>query len=157
MRGRWRSPSSTRRRLVVNGVAHSPGTTPDSLARLLATGRKINPLRLSPVLSPAPDRGVVVSLPALPGAADDLDVWLVTYDRTHTTRVARGENSGTTLVNRDVVRTIDMLATWRGAAMSWTVPGARIGPAERSVAVLVQRRQLGPIIGAARLDRSVAD
>lgn len=142
--------------MVVNGVAHSPGTSASDVEQLLAKGTKSNPLRLSPVLSRTPDNGVTVELPALASASDDLDVWLVTYDRTHTTRVARGENRGASLVNRNVVRSIEKLAAWRGAATSWAIAGERIGPSDRSVAILVQRRELGPMLGAARLDRAPA-
>ena len=138
--------------MMVNGVVHSPGHSQANLTRLLAAGAKANPLRLSPVFSPASDNGVTLALPALAGASDDHDIWLVTYDRTHNTRVLRGENRGETIVNRNVVRSLERLATWRGAAQSWTLTPGQV-PAARSVAVLVQRRDFGPIVGAARLER----
>ena len=134
--------------MMVNGVVHSPGSTRDSLTELLAAGAKANPLRLQPVLSAAPDNGAVLALPAFADARDDHDIWLVTYDSNHVTEVLRGENRGARLVNRNVVRGIERLTTWRGGAQSWTLP-----PNERSRAVLVQRRDFGPIIGAARLER----
>jgi hypothetical protein len=138
--------------MMVNGVVHGPGNDPGELDRLLARGSKSNPLRPGPTLTSAPDGGVVVGLPARPDVVDDHDVWLIAYDRAHTTAVARGENRGATLVNRNVVRSLEKLATWRGAAASWTLGTERM-PAQRSVAILVQRRDLGPMLGAARLDR----
>jgi len=139
--------------MVVNGVVHGAGNSSGELARLLAQGAKSNPLRLTPSLTAASSAGIVIRLPALPAVVDDLDVWLVTYDRAHTTSVPRGENRGATLINRNVVRSVENLATWRGAPASWTLTADRLGPAARSVAVLVQRRECGPILGAARLDR----
>jgi len=138
--------------MMVNGVVHSPGNSQAGLDRLLVAGAKANPLRLRPVLAAAPDNGVMLALPASPEVTGDHDIWLVTYDRSHATKVLRGENRGESLVNRNVVRSLERLATWRGAAQSWTLAAERV-PAARSVAVLVQRRELGPILGAARLDR----
>lgn len=139
--------------MMVNGVVHAPGSSQSAVRELLAAGAKTNPLRLQPVLGPGPDNGVVLTLPAAADIGGDHAVWLVTYDATHVTEVLRGENRGERLVNRNVVRSIERLATWQGAAQSWTLDAARV-PASRSVAVLVQRRDLGPIVGAARLDRA---
>ncbi|MBX3500765.1 MAG: DUF1223 domain-containing protein [Alphaproteobacteria bacterium] len=140
--------------MMVNGVVHNPGVTQSSLTQLLATGARANPLTLSPTLKAGPNEGVVLALPALTGAGagDEHDVWLITYDREHVTQVPRGENRGARLVNRNVVRSIERMVTWRGAAQSWTLDAQRVSPA-RSVAVLVQRRDLGPIVGATRLER----
>ncbi|MGE0425145.1 MAG: DUF1223 domain-containing protein [Reyranellaceae bacterium] len=138
--------------MMVNGVVHAPGFSQSTVADLLGAGGKVNPLRLDPVLSAGPNDGVVLTLPALAGLGDACDVWLVTYDREHVTQVPRGENRGARLVNRNVVRSIERAATWQGGAQSWTLGAGRLSPA-RSVAVLVQRRDFGPIIGAARLER----
>jgi hypothetical protein len=138
--------------MVVNGVVHDPGNSPGSVSRLLAQASARGPLGLRPVVTVAPDKRLVVSLPALRDAPADLDVWLFTYDATHTTQVPRGENRGATLVNRNVVRSVEKLAVWNGAAASWT-----IGVPPRSVAVLVQRRDFGPVIGAARWEPAAAD
>lgn len=138
--------------MVVNGVVHDPGNSPGSVSRLLAQATARAPLGVRPVLSVAPDKRLVISLPALRDAPTDLDIWLFTYDAAHTTQVMRGENRGATLVNRHVVRSVEKLAVWNGAAASWTT-----NPASRSVAVLVQRRDFGPIIGAARWDPATAD
>ena len=138
--------------MMVNGMVHSPGSTQSSLTQLLASGAKANPLQVNPVLRAGPIEGVVLTLPALPKVIDDCDIWLITYDRAHVTQVLRGENRGERLVNRNVARSIERLSTWRGAGQSWTLAAHRVVPT-RSIAVLVQRRDLGPIIGTARLER----
>jgi hypothetical protein len=138
--------------MVVNGVVHDPGNSPDSVSRLLAQATAHKPLSVRPVVTIAPDKRLVISLPASRDAPEGLDVWLFTYDATHTTQVERGENRGATLVNRHVVRSVEKLAVWNGAAASWTV-----NPPTRSVAVLVQRRDFGPIVGAARWEPATAN
>lgn len=138
--------------MVVNGVVHDPGNSPGGVSRLLAQATARGSLSVRPLLSVAPDKRLVISLPALRDAPAGLDVWLFTYDAAHTTPVERGENRGATLVNRNVVRSVEKLAVWNGAAASWTT-----NPSSRPVAVLVQRRDFGPIVGAARWDPATAD
>ena len=78
------------------------------------------------------------------------DVWLVRYDpRVRQVAIQRGENNGKTLPHRDVVRELTRLGAWRGAPVGFpTSPPA--DPALRT-AVLVQAREGGPILAAARL------
>ncbi len=78
------------------------------------------------------------------------DVWLVRYDpRVQQVAIQRGENNGKTLPHRDVVRELTRLGGWNGAPMAFTMlPPA--DPALRT-AVLLQARDGGPILAAARL------
>lgn len=73
-------------------------------------------------------------------------VLLVGYDPRHETAVGRGENSGRTLVESDVVRSLRAVGSYSGAATSLS---ARLG-AGADAAVLVQAPD-GAIIGAARV------
>ncbi|TCS14085.1 DUF1223 domain-containing protein [Caulobacter sp. BK020] len=78
------------------------------------------------------------------------DVWLVRYDpRVRQVAIQRGENNGKTLPHRDVVVELTRLGAWNGAPVGFatTVPA---DPALRT-AVLVQAREGGPILAAARL------
>jgi len=74
-------------------------------------------------------------------------VLLVGYDREHITAVGRGENSGRTLEEADIVRSIQSIGEWDGASLRLN-PGV---PAGERAAVLVQAPD-GSIIGAARID-----
>jgi KaiC/GvpD/RAD55 family RecA-like ATPase len=78
------------------------------------------------------------------------DVWLVRYDpRVRQVAIQRGENNGKTLPHRDVVVELTRLGAWTGPPTSFaTAPPA--DPALRT-AVLVQARNGGPILAAARL------
>ena len=75
-------------------------------------------------------------------------VLLVGFDREHTTAVGRGENSGRTLKETNVVRSVSNVADWTGAAISLSVAP----PAGEKTAVLLQTAD-GRIVGAAALDR----
>lgn len=137
---------------VVHGMAHDPGTDAAKVERMLAEAKRAAQLRLDPSLVRRPDGGLVVAVEAAPsGLAGPVEIWLATFDRTHVTQVARGENRGKSLTNHNVVRSIERLALWDGRPASWPVEARRIAPG-RSVAVLAQRAECGPMIGAARLD-----
>lgn len=82
----------------------------------------------------------------LPSAAD---IWLVHYVPARTTAVAHGENSGRVIENINVVCDITLLEQWTGEQKM--VPLSRELPTDGHFAVLVQHKNSGPIIGAARL------
>ncbi len=69
---------------------------------------------------------------------------LVGYDRLHETAVRRGENSGRTLKEADIVRSMSVLGAWSGKPLRLQVPY----PAGQDYAVLLQRDD-GNIVGAA--------
>jgi len=84
--------------------------------------------------------GLTVSVGAGSGAGMLL---LVGYDRLHQTAVGRGENSGRTLAEANIVRSISVLGGWSGKPVRLQVPN----PAGEEVAVLLQRND-GHIVGA---------
>jgi hypothetical protein len=71
-------------------------------------------------------------------------LWLVGYDDRHTTAIGRGENTGLTESEVNIVRSITNIGAWNGQAVSLSV--AR--PTGEHVAVLVQ--QADGLIRAAR-------
>jgi hypothetical protein len=73
-------------------------------------------------------------------------VILVGFDHSVRTPVARGENSGRTLVQANVVRSLRTLGTWSGEPLQFS----EALPAGQDAAVIVQRSD-GRILGAARL------
>ena len=74
------------------------------------------------------------------------EVLLVGFDHEHRTAVGRGENSGRTLVESNIVRSIRPIGSWTGAAMTLSEDA----PSGEDAAVLLQAPD-GRIIGAARL------
>jgi len=67
---------------------------------------------------------------------------LIGYDRLHQTHVGRGENSGRTLEEANIVRSMSVLGAWSGQPVRADVPY----PAGQEVAVLLQRAD-GHIVG----------
>jgi hypothetical protein len=61
--------------------------------------------------------------------------------------VKAGENGGKTLPIRNVVRSLTRLGTWDGALASFRYP---IAPGGQGSVVIVQSRDGGPILAAAR-------
>lgn len=84
--------------------------------------------------------GVTVSVGAGTGNGTLL---LIGYDPLHQTSVNRGENSGRTLEEANIVRSISVLGTWSGEPLRMQIPY----PLGQDVAVLLQRDN-GHIVGA---------
>lgn len=68
---------------------------------------------------------------------------LIGYDRLHRTPVGNGENSGRTLEEADIVRSMSVLGEWSGKPAHLQVPV----PVGQDAVVLLQRRD-GQIVGA---------
>jgi hypothetical protein len=91
-------------------------------------------------------KGLVVSVGA-GTPSGPARVLLVGYDPTHRTPVGRGENSGRTLLESNIVRSLAQISAWTGAATEIRCAA----PDGETFAVLVQAAD-GRIIGAARSD-----
>ena len=73
-------------------------------------------------------------------------VLLIGFDHEHTTPISRGENSGRTLTENNVVRSIRSVGQWSGAQLRISEPL----PEGQDVAVVLEARD-GQIVGASRL------
>ncbi|WP_321962910.1 DUF1223 domain-containing protein [Paraburkholderia sp. J7] len=78
--------------------------------------------------------------------AGHAQVVLVGYDAGHVTNVARGENTGRTLRESNIVRSIQTVGEWTGAPLKLE----SATPAGEQAAILIQSTD-GAIIGAARV------
>jgi hypothetical protein len=137
--------------MVVDGVIHEPGVTRASIDEMLAAAQLQSPQRATPKLERTLDGPLTITLGPfrIPGPA--ADVLLAVYDRRHSTPVPRGENSGHTLDNFNVVRHFETVAKWDGSAASWTVAADRFKPGQ-GIAVLVQRDDYGSMMGCNKLE-----
>jgi hypothetical protein len=77
------------------------------------------------------------------------DVVLVAYLHHAETNVGRGENAGKSLEEFNIVRGIRTLGEWKGAPGNYKVSVSSLPSDATDVAVLVQSRGEGPIVGAA--------
>ncbi len=77
------------------------------------------------------------------------DVVLVAFLRHATSNVGHGENAGKTLEEFNIVRSIRTLGEWKGATENYKVSVSSLPSDATDVAVLVQSRGEGPMVGAA--------
>jgi len=135
--------------MVIQGAAQATGSDRSAVLAAIAASRHRPVIPVT--LTPGKGNRVIVSIPKGP-ATVDATVWLAVFDREHDTPVKRGENSGRTLKNYNVVRAMDRVGTWAGKAMEIpvTVPSMASGMGD-ACAVIVQARNNGPILGAAAI------
>jgi hypothetical protein len=77
------------------------------------------------------------------------DVVLVAFLRHAVSNVGRGENAGKALEEFNIVRSIRTLGDWKGATANYKVSVSSLPSDATDVAVLLQSRGAGPILGAA--------
>ena len=137
--------------MVVDGIGHDTGREKAPIEALLAKAQALSPRRATPELARTMGSPLTIRLDPFPLGGRTADVTLAVYDRRHTTPVKSGENQGRMIENFNVVRRLELIDHWDGAAKSWTVPGGDIG-ATQGVAVLVQWSDHGPMIGCNKLE-----
>ena len=76
-------------------------------------------------------------------------VWLALYDRAHKTAVQRGENSGSTLTEFNIVREWRKIGDWNGQPIEIALNLTPESDEYDACAVLVQEGGFGAIRGAA--------
>jgi len=135
--------------MVVNGVAEGVGAEPETIDPLIKAAAADDAPRAITMLGRAANGHLTVHIEA-GTPPEPASIWLVGFDREHTTRVLHGENQGRTLKDYQVVRSFREIGTWNGAALDLDVAGDVVS-GDGSVAVLVQLRGTGRIIGAATL------
>jgi hypothetical protein len=85
------------------------------------------------------------------------DVLLISYLREATSHIGRGENSGRTLQEFNIVRSIKRLGTWNGSTCSFRIPLGSLPRDATHAAVLLQAQGQGPILGAASVPITAGD
>jgi hypothetical protein len=137
--------------MVVNGAAHEVGSDRHGVGKLIDAARKTAKEGPSLDVTLGDDGKIHTRVGAGP-AAGAATVWLIKFDRKHTTSVARGENEGRTLADYQVVRSFRELGAWTGAPVEFAYSAKDPDdPGDGGCAVLVQRDGTGPIIAAAML------
>lgn len=131
--------------MVIDGREDVLGSDRSRVLQLLAA-----PRRGVPVTAVVQGHELVVDAGAVPGAAR-CDVLLVSFLPEATTAIGRGENSGRTLREFNVVRSFRTLGTWQATAAGWRVELGSLPTDARFAAVLLQEQASGAIVGAARL------
>ena len=131
--------------MVVDGAASMVGSARGEVNSAIENAKR-NSRTAAPVSVTKNGEQVSIEVGAGSGSGNIL---LIGFDHEHTTAVGRGENSGRTLVEANVVRSIRSVGQWSGTPM-------RISerfPEGQDVAVVLEAPD-GRIIGASRLNGS---
>jgi hypothetical protein len=105
------------------------------------------PLDTIPIETGVAHGELTVTLPERPGQSG-YDVNLAAYLPEASTAVGRGENSGRTLAEFNIVRQFRRLGVWDGRQRMIRVPLDSFPAEATRVAILLQRSQQGPIAGS---------
>lgn len=163
--GRWKdlfsSPQYTRRQkayarrmastrvytpqMVVEGRSAVVGSQRGKVFDAIETNRAQRVEGASLAVSQAAGGGLSLTLEG--EAAAPAELWLVTFDKAHVTRVQAGENKGKTLANHHVVTEMTQLARWEGGPLQLDLDSPPNG-ANRGCAILLQEERQGPILAA---------
>ncbi len=139
--------------MVIDGTLDAVGSDRAAVDRAIATSKAASRLRLAVAIAVAEDDGLVVSVPGarFDGAAT---VWLARYDAEHVTAVGRGENTGRTLRNVNVVRDLRKIGTWTGQPLEIRVPASVLTAGEGGrdgCVIIVQADGFGPVLGVGKM------
>jgi len=136
-------PSGFTPQVVIDGRASFVGSDRRHITAALSEGSQN-----VPVIADVVNGELRVSLP---GRRDQLefDVDVVAFVPQATTVIARGENSGRTLTEYNVVRQIRSIGTWSGENETLRIPVSAFPNDATRVAILLQRRGQGLIAGSA--------
>jgi hypothetical protein len=136
--------------MVINGTTQEVGSNRLGVEALIEAARKAPPAGPSISLTREDDGRIRLRVGA--GAREMATIWLVKFDRHHTTSVSVGENEGRSLTDYNAVRTLHQLGTWTGEAIDLVYDvNEPDEPGNGGCAILVQRDGAGPIIAAAML------
>jgi hypothetical protein len=127
--------------LIIDGREQASGANPAKVDGLIRQAQRTP--RDPPQMLVRRGRVAVGSGKAPPGGAE---VWLVRYDPSdQAVTVKRGENRGQTVTQKNVVRQLVLLGTWRGRPRLFPLPAAPAG--DMATVVLLQGAKGGRILG----------
>ena len=127
--------------LIVDGQAALLGSYKNEVEAAIAAHRRVAG---APEIS-IDGNAVVVGQ----GKAEPAKIWLIDYDpRAVAVPIRAGENSGRTLVHRNIVRKLTALGAWTGSAARIALPAKR---PELARALLLQRGVGGPVIAGRKI------
>ena len=134
--------------MVFQGVLETPGSRTSSVMQKIAVAKAMPSIPV--FLTMTAEGQLELRIDAVEQSVD-ADLVLVTYDRFRKSVVTRGENAGKTLTHRNVVRSMETIGAWDGAALRLIQERPMTHSDRAGGAVLVQARDDGRILGAAAL------
>lgn len=131
--------------MVIDGNGDFVGTDRLRIAKALAMSRSGVPIAITV------GAGAVGIDVASQKEVARCDVLLVAFQSSAVSAIGRGENSGRTLTEYNIVRTVRSLGPYAGVARTYRAELESLPKEATDVAVLVQALGQGSIVGAARL------
>ncbi len=132
--------------MVIGGTHDAVGSDENAVSRAIEMDASRPKLKLTVVRDAA--GAYRVEIPA-GTAGSTATVWLALFDHAHKTPVARGENSGSTLVEYNIVREWRKIGDWKGQAEQIALNLTPESDEYDACAVVVQEGGYGAIRGAA--------
>ena len=133
--------------LVIGGAAQEVGSHRGKVLRAIERIRASRQVKVN--ISHPDKKTAVVSVGAGEAPSGPATIWLLAYDKEHTTDIGRGENSGVKLVNTHVVRKTRRIGEWNGKDIKISLPIAMMGIEKQDgCAIVVQSKNGGRIYGA---------
>ena len=129
--------------VVVDGRSSFVGSDKPRILAAMA-----EPLITIPILIDLARGELIVTVPERPDQ-ERYDVNLIAYLPQAATNIGRGENSGRTLREFNIVRQFRTLGVWNGQQSVFRAAVNSFPADATRVAVLLQRNQQGPIVGSA--------
>jgi hypothetical protein len=134
--------------IVVGGAAQEVGSHRGKVLRAIERLRGAQHVKVD--IGHPDKKTAIVSVGAGETPSGPATVWLFAYDKSHSTEIRRGENSGVKLVNTHVVRETRKIGEWTGKYLKIALPIAMMGiDKQDGCAIVVQSKDGGRIYGAA--------
>lgn len=140
-----RLPSIYTPQVVIDGTENFVGSNRGGIAKALLAGRAGIPITLSM-------RENVISInlgAATPGGIGD--VTLMAFERSAVSHIGRGENSGRTLNEYNIVRSVTPLGRYEGSEQTYHSDLNSLPKEATDVAVILQAPEQRAVLGAARM------
>lgn len=133
--------------IVIGGAAQEVGSHRGKVLRAIERLRATQRVKVD--ISHADKKTAIVSVGPGETPSGPATVWLFAYDKSHSTDIARGENSGIELINYRVVRETRKIGEWTGKDLKITLPITMMGIEKQDgCAIVVQSNDGGRIYGA---------
>jgi hypothetical protein len=137
--------------MVVQGNAEGIGSERDTIEALIRTATSDRPPHPDLKLRWRDDGALLVDIgDGRSPSGQPATVWLIGFDRMHTTQVMAGENEGKTAWDHHPVRSFRRLGAWAGFSEELVVaPDEAKNLGDFGAAIIVQQDGTGPILTAA--------
>jgi hypothetical protein len=135
--------------IVINGQQHFVGSQRSSVSDGIGNARSDNSAEWVEITMSENKTDVMIDIAAgAPGK--EATLWLMAYAPSVSVEIKKGENAGSTVTYKNVVRKMVPASMWHGEAAKLVLPRSSVIPEEcKGWVALLQEGKVGPIIGAA--------